>query len=431
MGAVPSSERRQSEMSADPRVFDIRRGASFQRDTEPAGRGYRPRWSVPGATPTLRAGLSVLSNIYGLGYLFEESVAWLASLLIDWRRPPPPVSQYIVTPVGTLGGRASWAAAINNRGQVVGGSLLVDDRTVSALLWDNGYATDLGILPGYEGSTASDINDNGQVVGWASSTQRLDPDGRAINRAFKWDNGVLTPIAELAGDTQQQAFGIDAAGQAVGQSWHGAGATMVSHAFFESAGTVLVSGSLGGRTWNAATAINNHGQVVGHAAPAGDPRVSSDPSSDTQYHAFLYQGGQTIDIGTLGGLVSEALDINSQGTIVGYSATVGDVDSSIDAFMWAQGKITDLGSLGGKCQAKAINDGGTIVGASFDALPYTYMRAVLWSNGWLYDLNELVPADSPWILLGANDINDLGQIVVDAEPKDRQGPQRGLVLTPA
>ncbi|MCL2640756.1 MAG: PEP-CTERM sorting domain-containing protein, partial [Phycisphaerales bacterium] len=37
-------------------------------------------------------------------------------------------------------------------------------------------------------------------------------------------------------------------------------------------------------------------------------------------------------------------------------------------------------------------------------------RAILWDNGILYDLNDLIPADSGWELMYANDITSDGQI---------------------
>jgi probable HAF family extracellular repeat protein len=40
-----------------------------------------------------------------------------------------------------------------------------------------------------------------------------------------------------------------------------------------------------------------------------------------------------------------------------------------------------------------------------------YMKAFLYSNGTMIDLNSLLPANSGWQLIQANGINDSGQIV--------------------
>ena len=72
-----------------------------------------------------------------------------------------------------------------------------------------------------------------------------------------------------------------------------------------------------------------------------------------------------IDIGTLGGTISEARDVNDNGQVVGFSRTSGDVTSH--AFSWtATGGMVDLGTLGTLSRdysvAVAVNDKGQVVG---------------------------------------------------------------------
>jgi probable HAF family extracellular repeat protein len=64
--------------------------------------------------------------------------------------------------LGTLGGSSSSAAALNNRGQVVGWSTTASGET-HAFVWDNGVMIDLS--PEKASSFASDINDRGEIVG--------------------------------------------------------------------------------------------------------------------------------------------------------------------------------------------------------------------------------------------------------------------------
>ncbi|MCA9426234.1 MAG: hypothetical protein KC994_14230, partial [Candidatus Omnitrophica bacterium] len=53
--------------------------------------------------------------------------------------------------------------------------------------------------------------------------------------------------------------------------------------------------------------------------------------------------------------------------------------------------------------------------------------AVLWEDGKLHYLNDLIPRDSSWDLICAEDINDAGQIVGWGLFR---GEERGFVMTP-
>src|SRR6516165_404454 len=97
---------------------------------------------------------------------------------------------YSITDLGTLPvayGGSSVATGINDRGQVVGYSLIPAVQEVHAVLWDAGVMTDLGILPGYEGaSEAQGINNAGQVVG---ESVYEDKKGQRFSHAFLWQDG--------------------------------------------------------------------------------------------------------------------------------------------------------------------------------------------------------------------------------------------------
>src|SRR5712692_3460680 len=94
---------------------------------------------------------------------------------------------------------------------------------------------------------------------------------------------------------------------------------------------------------------------------AGDV-VAASPSGSGNTHASLFRNGQVIDLGTLGGLNSEATAINKSGLIVGNSQIAS---GSVHAFLYSNNVMTDLGTLGGaNSYATAINDAGQIVGRS-------------------------------------------------------------------
>jgi probable HAF family extracellular repeat protein len=81
--------------------------------------------------------------------------------------------------------------------------------------------------------------------------------------------------------------------------------------------------------------------------------------------------------------------------------------------------MTDLGTLGSNIDSYAnesnafgINSSGDIVGYSYTSTdPYTDPHAFVYTEGFMFDLNDLIPFDAGWELLSASDINDHGQIV--------------------
>ena len=99
--------------------------------------------------------------------------------------------------LGTLGGSQSGASFINDSGEIVGGSYLVGDNQLDAVLWD-GKIHDLGALNGCAYGFA--INNGRQIVGnWGNN---------GCNQgAFLWENGgpmvdlgtLLSPATDLTG----------------------------------------------------------------------------------------------------------------------------------------------------------------------------------------------------------------------------------------
>jgi len=88
-------------------------------------------------------------------------------------------------------------------------------------------------------------------------------------------------------------------------------------------------GTFGGLRSNA-LAINRDGKVVGWAQ-----------TSTSASHAFLWQNGVIKDLGTLGANHSVAQGIGPLGQVVGFSRVQ---DGSVHAFVWENGVMSDLGS---------------------------------------------------------------------------------------
>ena len=203
--------------------------------------------TLPGGTES--AALSINNNGQVVGFSTIASGSGDAFL---WQSG-------VMTDLGTLpGGTGSSAWGINDLGQVVGVSLS-SLGVFHAFLWQNGVMTDLGTLPGEAQSVAVSINDLGQVVGGNAVAFAFLVAG---GHAFLWQNGVMTDLGTLGG-AFSTASGINNLGQVVGISNTTSG---VPHAFLWQNGVMTDLGTLPGDTVSLALGINDLGQVVGGSA---------------------------------------------------------------------------------------------------------------------------------------------------------------------
>ncbi len=154
---------------------------------------------------------------------------------------------------------------------------------------------------------------------------------------------------------------------------------------------------LAGPTWMGS--IYTGGTYTLGINAAGDV-VGASPTAAGNVHAALFHNGQVIDLGTLGGLTSEASGINKAGLIVGNSQIAS---GSVHAFLYSNSVMTDLGTLGGaNSYATAINDAGQIVGRSETSDGTAH--AFLYAAGAMTDLGPGA----------ATGINTAGQIVINS-----------------
>jgi len=169
-----------------------------------------------------------------------------------------------------------------------------------------------------------------------------------------------------------------------------------------------------GDTVSFAFGMNNEGQVVGVSGLCSN--VSLPPTAPRGPHAVLWEGdGRVIDLGSLpGGVMNNvAGSINNRGEVAGTSAPS---DGSVHSFVWTRKSgMKDIGSLPDAVVTVtpccgSINDSGEAVGFSVDGTTGN-LRAFVWRNGEITDLNSLIPADSPLYLLMANIVNSRGEIV--------------------
>lgn len=158
--------------------------------------------------------------------------------------------------------------------------------------------------------------------------------------------------------------------------------------------------------------MNNSGLAVGYSSATGQAT-----------HAVIYNRDGMLDLGTLGGQNSYAFSINASGQVVGQSET----DSNqTHAFLYSNGAMSDLGTLGGDFSAAwGINDAGDVAGAS--SLGGGFSHAFLYQNGQMLDLNDMIAADSGWVLEMSSGFDASGHIVGYG---NFNGQERQFVLIP-
>jgi probable HAF family extracellular repeat protein len=166
------------------------------------GSGPIEALSLPsGATSSVAQGINNDNAVAG-----TANVMFGPSLAVVWQDGVP-----IALPPLADGATAS-AVDINDAGQVVGDCATTAPPWLvrDAVLWDDGAIVDLGSLGGSFG-LATAINVEGQIAGYM--TNAADE-----NHAFLWEDGTMTLLDPLPGDTHSFAFGMNGRGEIVGIS---------------------------------------------------------------------------------------------------------------------------------------------------------------------------------------------------------------------
>jgi probable HAF family extracellular repeat protein len=173
------------------------------------------------------------------------------------------------------------------------------------------------------------------------------------------------------------------------------------HSVLWQSGEMIDLGSLGGACGNV-SAINDKGQVAGGSSLPGDQ----------EFHPTLWDHGTLTDLGTFGGNFGFTNWISSGGEVVG-AANFPD-NTTIHAAVWKDGVMIDIGTVAGDACSSALfnNSRGEIVGNS-GTCDGSISRAVLWDKGSIVDLNTLIPPHSDLYLNLALDISDRGEITGD------------------
>lgn len=354
--------------------------------------------------------------------------------------------EYTITDLGTFGGTQSVAEAINDVGDIVGSATFPAAPLCSGLcgpgelshgfLYHNGTMQDLGTL----GATTTAASGAGSIA--LSAAGAINALGQAVGEAQTSTNGIHAALfgsstpTDLGADTAYSAAdAVNVSGTVVGVA---EGSSLLSNnpsypqpevPFVWTTQNGLRSLYRLGCGFRAdysgdgdAYGINNSGVIVGQAPIEGTP-------PNVPHLAFLCTpataggGYSAVNLGPIGSVNSAAYAINDKGDVVGKSDFGGGPEQ---ATLWpAGGTPQELGlapplrpQQGVESKALAINDVGDIVGSYGDSGCFNNdcsglygNRAFIWRNGVMTDLNDLLPAGSPWTLIEATGINTQGQIV--------------------
>jgi probable HAF family extracellular repeat protein len=221
-----------------------------------------------------------------------------------------------------FGGIESYFFDINRHNQIAGRNIYGPGSTADApnrskpIYWEDGVVQDLPTLGGDTGTTRG-INDQGQLVG------QIDSDGlndKTMNTAVLWEKNAeggyeLINLGTF-GAEQSIARDINESGQIIGWATTGSGTTAEDSLFLIDNGVHTTLGNLGGKRGETAD-INEFGQIVGYSQTV-----------DGKDRAFLWDEGQMYDLNQLVGgkldwhgyavTLTRATGINNAGDIVSY-----------------------------------------------------------------------------------------------------------------
>lgn len=292
--------------------------------------------------------------------------------------------------------------ALNNNGVVV--VLARSADATGVFIVENGTFTQVGEPD--EQAVPSSINDANQVGGWVQGASDGSSTPLDIPIVMSTDGQVDMPGDRL--DGRVYAIGNDgrAVGEAALDEAHAARRAViwVNQEVTELKGTPD-DGASSARDFNAL------GQVVGW--------IGTDDGSQRKAVIFSLEE-DPVELGALGGALSEAIAISEQGMIVGNSSTSDEqmdlTGDGIAAFSWSNGAMTALHTLENQAWSTAadVNSFGLVAGTVGLAAPATASAsttAVVWAPDAVLDLNQIVEPIEGISLIAAVSINELGQVL--------------------
>jgi probable HAF family extracellular repeat protein len=349
----------------------------------------------------------IIRLTFALASLVAVTIAFgqRPQLAVDGPQAPPQL-RYNVIDLGDL-----LALGIDESGHIVGQTHFGAD--LHAVYWPNSQSpgVDLGNLPGFERSFATDLNPGGEIVGNVAT-------GSFLFRPVHWASSQSAPV-ELPGVPEGflgEAFGINPVGHIVG-FFVPADFSSQQAVFWPNSNTApinLLPVSID-LPHSLAFSINASGNILGAVADADfvEGHAAFWASSTSTPMALASPGGQFIY--TYLNLIGRTPHgLNNAGSMVGYAFNADG--SETRAVFWASSTSPAvILSTSGEFMngdAQAISDNGRIVGAAYNS-DFSDFHAFMWpsSTSQGIDLNTMITSDLGWELLFATDVNNRGEIV--------------------
>jgi probable HAF family extracellular repeat protein len=302
-------------------------------------------------------------------------------------------AQYNVVDLGYLPNSDPNAAGSEGLG--------IDNAGEAAASSDIGPFTTHGMY--WNGTSASDLDAPSSTVN--TFVHGMGPSGKIVGEngaglAFVWNHGTGFSYLTNLGGTTGAAFGTNAAGDVVGTNTQSSLVYGVAWKLAAGAPTQLTPAD--SKFFASARAINSSRTIAGISFDSNDLATVWNYNSGSG--AWTAQS-----LGTLGGVGSDAFDINSAGNVVGFATRSTEVGGT-GAFLWHPGdaSVTDLDPSQdfGNTFASGINDNNVVVGSD------TNGGAFVWDSAHgMRNLQDLIDPSAPYLVTDARDVNDNGWII--------------------
>jgi probable HAF family extracellular repeat protein len=216
-------------------------GLALWSATEWSGGSVIHLQNLPGATESLAYGINDAGQVVGMSQIGID--AWYAT---EWS------GGSVINLGGLPNTYPNVGNSINDAGQVVGALTAEGGLHIYATEWSAGSVINLGL------GEAFGINNAGQAVGVGS-----------LNTAAEWSGGSVINLANLPGAIGSTASDINDAGLVVGSTAIGE----FQYATEWSGSSIIDLGALPGYTYSFAQGINDVGQAVGYSLFIPPPAV--------------------------------------------------------------------------------------------------------------------------------------------------------------